>query len=113
MIDDYRFGRIAIDGEAYTKDVILVPGQAPAKWWRRRGHEVCVEDLAVILDAKPEVFVIGTGAYGRVVVLEEAEEALRQVGANVVSQPTDDACKTYDRLLAEGRRVAAGFHLTC
>jgi hypothetical protein len=113
MIEDYDFGRIVVDGQAYDRDVILIPPRPVIGWWRQTGHEVCVDDLAAILEAKPEVVVIGTGAYGRVTVLAEAEQALRKAGANVIAEPTDEACKTYNRLLAEGKRVTAGLHLTC
>ena len=31
-IDDYRFGRIVIDGRAYTSDLILLPHRVVENW---------------------------------------------------------------------------------
>jgi hypothetical protein len=53
-IDDYRFGRIVIDGHEERSDVILLPGRTVTHWWRRRGHELVLEDLDEVLDELPE-----------------------------------------------------------
>lgn len=112
-IEDYTFGRVVVDRETHTKDVIIFADRVRANWWRRRGHEVCAEDLEEVLAASPEVVVIGTGAYGAVKVLTEARAALEQIDAELVAEPTGAACETFNRLLAEGKTAVAGLHLTC
>ncbi len=113
VIQEYRFGRLTVDGEAHTKDVIILPQSARANWWRRSGHEVCVDDLEEVLAASPEVVVVGTGAYGAVKVLDEARRALDEAGAELIAERTGAACETFNRLQAEGKRVVAALHLTC
>jgi hypothetical protein len=113
VIEEYRFGRLTVDGEAHTKDLIILPESVRANWWRRRGHEVCVDDLEEVLAASPEVVVVGTGAYGAVKVLDEARRALTEAGAELIAEPTGAAWQTFSRLQAEGRRVVAALHLTC
>ena len=48
-IEDYRFGRIEIDGQPYDRDVIILPERVIANWWRREGHRVHPEDLEAVL----------------------------------------------------------------
>ena len=36
MIDAYDFGRIVIDENAFTTDVIIFPDRVMDEWWRRR-----------------------------------------------------------------------------
>ncbi|MCD6263234.1 Mth938-like domain-containing protein [Candidatus Bathyarchaeota archaeon] len=113
LIDSYRFGRIVVDGVEYTKDLIIFPDRVKSDWWRRRGHELAVEDLEEVLEEKPEVLVVGTGAYGLMRVLEETRRRLKEEGIELIAQRTGKAYKTYNELLKSGRRVAAALHLTC
>ena len=64
-IDDYRFGTIVIDGHEERSDVIVLPDRTVTNWWRRRGHQLVLEDLEGVLGGLPERLVIGTGAEGR------------------------------------------------
>ncbi len=34
-ISDYSFGNITINGETYTKDVIIYPDRIFSLWWRK------------------------------------------------------------------------------
>jgi len=113
MIEDYAFGRLRVRGETFFRDLIIYPDRVTEGWWRKKGHEVCAEDLQEVLAASPEIVVLGTGAGGRVNMLPEAEEMLRGIGAQVIAQPTEEACQTYNRLVSEGRNVVAALHLTC
>lgn len=35
MINSYDFGRIVVDGKAYTSDVIIFPDRVNSYWWRK------------------------------------------------------------------------------
>lgn len=112
QIEDYRFGRIVIDGQAHTQDVIILPDRVLGGWWRREGHALHPGDLEAVLDARPEVLVVGEGADGRLQVTPETRRALRAAGIELIAQPTGEACGTYNELRAR-RPVAAALHLTC
>ena len=113
-IDSFRFCRIQIDGVGYTKDVILVRGEVVSPWWRSAGgHVFTPGDLAVVIEAAPEVVCLGTGALGRVRVEPATLEAFAQRGTEVVQRRTAGAVEAFNRLAAEGRDVAAALHLTC
>jgi len=111
-IDSYGFGQIVIDGESYTEDVIIFPDRVKSNWWRKSGHEVCVEDLKEVFEDKPETLIIGTGAYGAVKVLPETEERSEVEGIKLISQRTEEAVRTFNELI-KTKKIAAGLHLTC
>ena len=112
-IEDYRFGRIVIDGRAYTSDVIVFPDRVEDGWWRNKGHELCPADLREVVQEKPAVLVVGTGKSGLMRVLPETEEYLKQQGIKLVVERTAEACKTFNRLHRSGEKVVAALHLTC
>lgn len=112
QIDSYRFGHLVVDGQAHDRDAIILPDRVLGGWWRKEGHALHPDDLGAVLEAAPEVLVVGQGAYGRMRVTPEASRVLREAGIELVAQPTEQACQTYNRLREE-RPVAAALHLTC
>lgn len=113
MIEDYQFGMMTIRGRKHTRDLKVVDGQVVEAWWRKEGHSVCGEDVADVLGAKPEVFVVGTGQPGLMQVTPELRSILTEVHIDLVEEPTAHAVSTFNALLRKGKRVAGAFHLTC
>jgi hypothetical protein len=111
-IDSYHFGKIVIDGQAYDKDLIIAPHGVTPNWWRAEGHSLAMGDLEVVLEAPPEVLVIGQGAYGYMKLPDSIRQELESAGMEVLVQRTAEACQTYNRLLVD-RQVIAALHLTC
>ncbi len=111
-IDSYQFGLIVVNGRKYTSDVIIFPDRVRNDWWRKKGHELCLEDIAEVITENPEVLIVGTGAYGLVIVLSEVEQALEAKGIKLITEATDKACTIYNQLCSS-QRVVAAFHLTC
>jgi len=72
-ITTYEFGRIAIADQTYTSDVIISPKLVIDSWWRKQGHYLQIEDLDDIVNAKPDMLIIGTGYYGRMQVPDETK----------------------------------------
>jgi hypothetical protein len=112
QIESYRFGRLVVDGQAHARDVIILPDRIVAGWWRKEGHSLHRDDLGAVFDAKPDLLVVGQGAYGRMQVTDEARHALQGAGIELIARPTKEACQTYNEL-SERRSVAAALHLTC
>jgi len=113
MIDFYDFGQITINGRRYTTDVIIFPQRVEDSWWRKEGHRLCLDDLKTIIEAKPEVLIIGTGYNGYMKVPSEVIQYLASKKIQVVVEKTSEACKTYNSLVKSKRIVVAAFHLTC
>lgn len=113
MIEGYRFAEMSIQGRTHRKDVIIIDGRVYPGWWRREGHAVDVEDLQDVLEATPEVLVIGMGQAGRMEVMPDLREALARRGIELVAEPTAAAVASFNTLSKAGKRVAGAFHLTC
>ena len=113
MIDQYSFGSMTISGIRYTADLKIINGLVYPDWWRKTGHAVDVDDVTDIINAQPDVRVIGSGSSGLVKVIERLRRHLEDSGIELIVEPTATAIKTFNRLYEEGKQVAGGFHLTC
>ena len=113
QISDYEFGRIAVADKTYTTDVIVAPGQVIDSWWRKQGHILQIEDLDDIVNAKPDMLIIGTGYYGRMQVPDATKQYLEERGIKVLQAKTRDAVTEFNQLQKEYARIVAALHLTC
>lgn len=111
-IDSYRFGEIVISGQKYSSDLVIFPDRVRDSWWRKTGHQLCLEDIAEVIAENPEVLLVGTGASGLMKVLPEVEQAAQAQGIRLIVEPTDRACNTYNQL-CHSQRLVAALHLTC
>ena len=111
-IESYHFGEIIIDGRRYKHDVIIYPDKVDSKWWRQAGHSLSPADVKEVLQTPPDVLVIGSGNPGRLNVPIETQQHLQNMGIEVIVEPTEKACQTYNRMRTE-RHVVAALHLTC
>jgi len=112
-ISNYEFGKIAIADKIYTSDVIIAPEQVIDSWWRKQGHILQIEDLDDIVNAKPDMLIIGTGYYGRMQVPLETKQYLKEQGIKVLEAKTRDAVTEFNELQKEYARIVAALHLTC
>ena len=110
-LEGYEFGRLAVDGEEQTRDVIVLPGRVVTNWWRQDGHSLVLQDLEDVLDELPEHLVVGTGHDGRMQPDPAVLEQLRDRGIDVEVLPTTEAVRRYGELNPAG--AAAALHLTC
>jgi hypothetical protein len=113
QITDYEFGRISIEGHTYTSDVIILPDEVRDSWWRREGHSLHIEDLADVIEAQPDVLVVGTGCYGRMQIPPETLTHLESRGIEVVAAPTGDVVGRFNDLQRRHGKTVAALHLSC
>ena len=111
-IDSYRFGRIVIDGQTHTKDVIILPDRVIPRWWRREGHTLHLADLNEVIAAMPAILVVGKGAFGRMRVGDDAIQGLKETGIELIELNSKEACQRYNELRERGD-VALALHLSC
>lgn len=105
------FGRVTIDGEELTRDVIVLPGRLVRNWRRKDGHGLVLQDLADVLDELPEHLIVGTGAAEQPRPEAHALRRLRELGIRVELLPTDLAVRRFGESNPAG--TAAALHLTC
>jgi hypothetical protein len=111
-IAHYSFGKITIDGETYTSDVIIYPERVDPSWWRKEGHTLNIEDLHDVLNANPAVVVVGTGFFGVMKVPTETIAYLESKGIEVHAARTGKAVELFNAF-QPGKKVIAALHLTC
>ncbi len=111
-IEAYEFGSIKIDGITYRSDLKIVRGRIKPDWWRKEGHNLLMEDIQDILEARPEVLVVGQGDPGMLEISGEVRDRLVELGIELIGQPTRQASETFNSL-PDGRSKAFAAHLTC
>src|SRR5919108_1382782 len=104
-LEDYSFGRIVVDGEEQTRDLIVLPGRVVTNWWRREGHSLAIEDFGEVEEELPEKLVLGTGAHGQLRPPSAVIEELERRGIDVEVLQTADAVRRYGEL--DERQTAA------
>ncbi|MCK4987631.1 MAG: hypothetical protein KAS40_18995 [Desulfobacterales bacterium] len=113
MITDFSFGKIVVNGKTYSDDIKIVRGQVISDWWRKRGHRVDVEDVADILESRPDIVVIGKGSPGLMKSSSSLRDYLNGNNVELIEKKTAKAIEVFNKLYQEGKRVAAGFHISC
>ncbi len=112
MIDSYEFGKITINGRSFRSDVKIFPDRVDASWWRKEGHNLCLQDIQDIIDYSPDVLIIGQGEPGLMKVPASIQHKIGKAGIEVYVSGTEKAVRLYNELHRKRRTVAA-LHLTC
>lgn len=112
IIENYDFGKITINGKSYTSDIIIYPDKINSSWWRKNGHNICMDDIKEIIDHKPECIIFGKGNPGLMQVPKEIQDTLENMGIETYVASTKNAIKKYNEIQNKKRTIAA-FHLTC
>ncbi len=111
-IDSYSFGNLTVVGKTYTSDVIIYPGRVDPTWWRKEGHRLQINDVVDVLKAKPQIFIVGTGYYGMMVVSKETENYIRSQGIDIHVATTGRAVELFNTMKGK-KTIIAALHLTC
>ena len=101
----YGEGYVEVNRDRHTSSVI-VSGESVMPWSARSPGDLSREDVRPLADMAPEVVLIGTGAslvFPDPAALADLHAA--RIGVEVMD--TRAACRTYNILMAEGRKVAA------
>ncbi len=107
LVQSYYPGGFRITGERFAGSIIVFPERTLA-WSVSDKGELDAEAFAPVIAAEPAVnfLLLGCGARG-IRVAPELREALRAGGIGVEAMDTGAACRTYNVMMAEERRVAA------
>jgi len=113
MIENFSFGNMVVDGITYTNDIKIIRGSVISPWWRKSGHQVNIDDIQDIIEAKPNILVLGKGKPGMMKSTRSLCEFLKQNNIDLIEENTSNAINTFNRLFKQSKNVCAGFHLTC
>ncbi len=111
-IDSYSFGKIIVDGTKYTNDIIILKNRLIDSWWRKEGHKLYIADIEEALKEKPDILIVGTGAYGILKVQQETIDYLNELGIELIVLKTNQAVERFNKESKE-KTVYAALHLTC
>ncbi|MGH8428508.1 MAG: Mth938-like domain-containing protein [Gammaproteobacteria bacterium] len=104
----YHPGEIRIGATIYDHSLIVTPTRVVPDWPPQTLDELDVTNLAWLLELepRPEMIILGTGERQRF-PRQEKLAALFEAGIGVEIMDTAAACRTWNIVLAEGRRAAS------
>jgi uncharacterized protein len=106
MFTAYGEGYVAVNHEKYSKNLILLPESIIHEWSSSTVETLTENDMQILLDLGTEIILLGTGNRLRFpagVLLRPFAPA----GIGLEIMDLQAACRTYNILAAEGRKVAA------
>lgn len=110
QITGYGTGHVLVNGVRHEKSLIVMPERIIDDWQVANFEGLSAAHFELLASLKPEVVLLGTGP-----ALHFPHPALTRclaearIGLEVMD--TNAACRTYNILMAEGRRVAAALLL--
>ncbi len=110
LIEGYDAQSVHIDGHRYHASLILTPSQIIQPWEPARAADLTREHLDAILTLDPRIIILGTGVT-QIFPDPDIYFWLLERGVGVEVMDTGAACRTYNILMSEDRRVAAGLIL--
>lgn len=106
-IRSYQPGKILVNSRVIQRSIILTPDELIETWPPQNFTELTKNHLETLLSNKPEIVILGTGAIQHFLSPELTDLFYHnKIGLEVMA--TDAACRTYNVLISEGRKVTAG-----
>ena len=105
LFSGYGEGYVAVNHVRYASCVVVSP-QAVSEWQVSGFDALTAADFGFIDRLNPEILILGTGAAQRFPPPALAR-ALAATGVGVEIMDSRAACRTYNILATEGRRVVA------
>ncbi len=102
----YGEGHVVVNGKRHASSLVVSAERLITDWPAARIESLTADHLAAIVELKPEIVLLGTGA--KFTFPEPSLLApLYKAGIGVEVMDTPAACRTYNILLGEGRNVVA------
>lgn len=122
-IEHFSWGKFIVLGKEHSgkgpdrvgkgKDLILI-GSDVKRWKSRKGHLLDTTMVEKLLNYKVDIVVIGNGVEGALTVSDTVVDYLLKSGiSDVIIKKTPEACRLYNSLVHEGKKVAMMVHGTC
>lgn len=107
VIVSYGPDRFKVNTTRYRGSIVVLPDMVH-EWNITSIADLTVESLEMVFNAEPsvEILLLGCGS-SMELVPSHFKQALRDRGVGIDQMDTGAACRTYNILLSEGRRVAA------
>jgi len=99
-------GYVQVNERRFQQPLIVTPENIIADWPARSFAELSEADFTHFLTLKPEVLILGTGKQ-HLFAHPRLFQALTAIGVGVECMSTPAACRTYNILMEEERKVVA------
>jgi uncharacterized protein len=109
LFSGYGSGYIAVNGERYERSLIVLPDRI-LNWEPADFDDLTESVFSGLAQLSLEILILGTGARLRF-PHPSITRALHSAGTALEVMDTHAACRTYNILLSEGRRVGAALLL--
>ena len=107
MISAYGDDFITVNEQRHALPAMLDGGQPPRPWPVASATTLTSADLDLLLASDPEIVIIGCGPQQHFLPPELMHHIMRHgIGCEVMNTPS--ACRTWNIIVSEGRRVVAG-----
>lgn len=106
IVRTYAPGSVTINQDVYHQSLIVTPQTVVSDWAPQDFHSLAADDFARLAALEPEIALLGTGTRLRF-PKPELLRSLVEAGIGLEVMDTAAACRTYNILMGEGRRVAA------
>jgi uncharacterized protein len=107
IITGYGGGNFRINGIVHTTSLLILPSGVQ-KWNVAANAAITLESLQPVIDAGNDVELLLIGcAKNQMLLPPKIKSALKEVGIALDVMDTGAACRTFNILVGEGRRVAA------
>ena len=105
-ITGYGEGYVMVNRQRFERSLVVLPERIISDWPATSFEALAPEHLAALAGLDREIILLGTGARLRFPRPEIMQSLIRS-GVGVEVMDVQAACRTYNILLAEERRVAA------
>lgn len=105
-IRSFEPGQVTVNETVYESGLVLSLTELYHPWPVTDVTQLAASDIEPILELDPEIILLGTGDAQRFPPREVMRDVVgRQIGLEVMD--TASACRTFNVLMAEGRRIVA------
>ena len=107
IVQSYGSGRFKVSQIEHQGSIIVLPSRS-LSWTVDVFEDINLQNLSSVFEEEPriEILLIGCGQMMQLLP-RDLSETCRQKGLAIDVMDTGAACRTYNILAAEGRRVAA------
>ena len=110
LISEFSPSRVIVGSRSFDNSFIITPDKVISPWSRNKGRRLSSSDLLSLLALEVDVLLVGTGP-----VQEIPDASVYKIfvdkGISIEFMDSAAACRTYNILAGEQRRVGAGITL--
>ncbi len=108
IIQGYGSGKIKVSGKSYDSAVYVFPDRIVDWTLDKPANDAGYEDFAQLFDDADDIDVVLFGCGEKIMFMPpKTKQSLKDKGLQIEVMDTGAACRTYNVLMAEGRRVVA------